>query len=330
MKKISPLILFLLAIAAYGQTPQKVFFNKKGEKCDERDAYVYQITKTPEALMAPGYPSNDEDTVTSVYFAGSDKICKEFACAGGYIRGQYKFYYENGRLKEIGFEDKGRPKGKVTRYYPTGAVQEMIEYPEKEISPYRIYNFLILEYHDSSGVQTVNEGNGLCRRYFFDVDSSNVTREEGELRNGLRDQEWTGFYNDTLYYKDKFSNGKFIEGVRYYKGSQIRYTEVERQPEYRGGMEALSRFLAKELRYPADARRSGVDGKAFVQFIVLKDGSVTDVKVIKGVSPSIDEEAAHVVSIMPNWDPGMQRGKPVKARFVLPIRFKLDVGRQRR
>jgi len=319
-----------MAIVAYGQIPQKVFFDKKGKRCEERDAYVYQMSDTPEAVLAPGYPSNDEDTIVTVYFAHGGKICHVNTCADGHIRGPYETHYENGRLKEVGFVDKGRPRGKITRYYPTGIVQEVIEYPEKEINPNTVDNFLILEYRDSSGIQMVNGGNGLCRRYFFNVDSSHVSCEEGLLRNGLRDQDWRGYENDTLYYKDKFSNGKFIEGIRYDHGREIRYTEVERQPVYPGGMEALARFVSKTLRYPKDARRFGVDGKAFVQFVVSADGMVTDVQIIKGVSPSIDEEAMRVVRLMPKWDPGVQRGKPVNARFVLPIRFKLDVGRQRR
>lgn len=103
------------------------------------------------------------------------------------------------------------------------------------------------------------------------------------------------------------------------------FTVVEQQPEYPGGMEAMSKFISKNLRYPSTARRMGVDGKVFVQFVVDKEGKISDVQVIKGVSADCDKEAVRVVQMMPAWKPGKQNGKAVKARFVLPIRFKLDV-----
>jgi len=103
------------------------------------------------------------------------------------------------------------------------------------------------------------------------------------------------------------------------------FTVVEQQPEYPGGMEAMAKFLQKNLRYPSTARRMGVDGKVFVQFVVDREGKISDVQVIKGVSADCDKEAIRVVQSMPAWKPGKQNGKAVKARFVLPIRFKLDV-----
>ena len=103
------------------------------------------------------------------------------------------------------------------------------------------------------------------------------------------------------------------------------FTVVEQQPEYPGGMEAMSKFIGKNLKYPSTARRMGVDGKVFVQFVVDKEGKISDVQVIKGVSADCDKEAVRVVQMMPAWKPGKQNGKAVKARFVLPIRFKLDV-----
>lgn len=102
------------------------------------------------------------------------------------------------------------------------------------------------------------------------------------------------------------------------------FTVVEQQPEFNGGYEAMINFIKKNLRYPASARRMGVDGTVFVQFVVGKDGSITDVKTIRGISADCDREAERVVKQMPAWKPGRQNGKPVFVRFVLPIRFKLN------
>jgi periplasmic protein TonB len=99
---------------------------------------------------------------------------------------------------------------------------------------------------------------------------------------------------------------------------------VEQQPEFEGGYEAMMNFIRKNMRYPASARRMGIDGTVFVSFVVGKDGSINDVKVIRGISADCDKEAVRVVQAMPPWKPGKQNGKPVFVRFNLPIKFKLN------
>ncbi len=93
-----------------------------------------------------------------------------------------------------------------------------------------------------------------------------------------------------------------------------------------GGNEALFKFLSDNIVYPKLAQDESYSGKVFVQFVIWKDGSVRDVKIIRGVSPSLDNEAIRVIKMMPNWKPGIQRGKLVNCRFTLPIYFKIDAG----
>ena len=102
------------------------------------------------------------------------------------------------------------------------------------------------------------------------------------------------------------------------------FTVVEQQPEFQGGLEAMMNFLRKNIRYPASARRMGVDGTVYVSFVVSKTGAISEVKVLRGLSADLDQEAVRVVSMMPPWRPGKQNGKPVFVRFVLPIKFKLN------
>ena len=101
------------------------------------------------------------------------------------------------------------------------------------------------------------------------------------------------------------------------------FTVVEQQPEFAGGYDAMIQFLGQNIRYPEDARAQGLEGTVYVNFIVEKDGAVTDVKVIRGVAPSVDQEAKRVVEMFPNWQPGKQNGEVVRVRFVIPIKFKL-------
>ena len=102
------------------------------------------------------------------------------------------------------------------------------------------------------------------------------------------------------------------------------FTVVEEMPEYVGGMNAFYRYIASEIVYPSEARKTGVQGKVFVQFVVEKDGSLTDVQAIKGIGEGCDDEAVRVVKNSPAFKPGEQRGKPVRVRMVVPITFKLN------
>ena len=101
------------------------------------------------------------------------------------------------------------------------------------------------------------------------------------------------------------------------------FTVVEQQPEYPGGYDSMLEFLRQNVRYPEDARAQGLEGTVYVSFIVEKDGAVTNPKVIRGVAPSVDQEAHRVVEMFPKWQPGKQDGQPVRVRFVMPIKFKL-------
>ena len=99
---------------------------------------------------------------------------------------------------------------------------------------------------------------------------------------------------------------------------------VEENPEFIGGMAKLYEYLGKNIQYPEMAKENGIQGKVFVQFVVWKDGTIKDVRVVKGVHKTLDSEAQRVVKSMPKWTPGRQRGTAVNARFTLPIKFRIS------
>lgn len=99
---------------------------------------------------------------------------------------------------------------------------------------------------------------------------------------------------------------------------------VEENPEFIGGMSKLYEYLGKNIKYPEMAKENGIQGKVFVQFVVWKDGTIKDIKVVKGVHKTLDSEALRVITRMPLWSPGKQRGKNVNARFTLPIKFRIS------
>lgn len=102
------------------------------------------------------------------------------------------------------------------------------------------------------------------------------------------------------------------------------FSIVEYQPSFPGGNGAFYKFVQKEMKYPSQARRMGIEGKVFVQFVVDTDGSLSGVQVIRGIGAGCDEEAIRVLKMAPKWNAGRQRGVPVKVRMTLPITFKLN------
>lgn len=99
---------------------------------------------------------------------------------------------------------------------------------------------------------------------------------------------------------------------------------VEQMPMFPGGDAALKKYLNENVKYPVVAQENGVQGRVVIGFIVEKDGSITDVKVVKSVDPSLDKEALRAVSNMPRWTPGKQNGQSVRVKYVVPVSFKLQ------
>ena len=99
---------------------------------------------------------------------------------------------------------------------------------------------------------------------------------------------------------------------------------VEQMPSFPGGPAALMKYLSENMRYPAVAEENGIQGRVTVQFVVEKDGSVTDVRTMKSVDPALDREAERVVKSMPKWIPGKQNGSAVRVKYFVPVVFRLQ------
>ena len=99
---------------------------------------------------------------------------------------------------------------------------------------------------------------------------------------------------------------------------------VEQMPSFPGGPSALMEWLSNNVKYPVVAQENGVQGRVVVSFVVERDGSITDVKVVRGVDPSLDKEASRVVRAMPRWIPGKQNGSAVRVKYNVPVAFRLQ------
>jgi TonB family protein len=104
-------------------------------------------------------------------------------------------------------------------------------------------------------------------------------------------------------------------------GDQV-FSLVEKQPEFAGGMDAMLKFLSSNIMYPAEAAKKNIEGRVVCQFVIAKDGTITNPKVLRSVDPLLDAEAIRVINQMPKWIPGEDKGKAVNVKYTLPILFR--------
>lgn len=107
------------------------------------------------------------------------------------------------------------------------------------------------------------------------------------------------------------------------QSNQSVYDAVEQMPEFPGGMPAMIEYLSANIKYPKDAIKQKVGGRVLVMFVVEPDGSLSNVSVARKVFPSLDAEAVRVVKSMPKWKPGIEKGRPVRVNFTLPVVFSI-------
>jgi protein TonB len=147
------------------------------------------------------------------------------------------------------------------------------------------------------------------------MDDIQVVEDKSEVKNEIQTQEFDEAQN-TEAPPVKVEEEKEEE-------EQKIFTIVENDPEFPGGMDALYKYLAENIKYPQLARDNGITGKVFVTFVVERDGSIANVKLLRDIGGGCGAEAIRVVKSMPKWNPGKQRGKAVRVQFNLPVNFTL-------
>jgi TonB family protein len=203
--------------------------------------------------------------------------------------GKAKWYFSNGRIKKEAFFEKNNPRGVMKTYYENGTPHS-----------YQIYGkdkYSFCQYWNSEGIPMLVNGTG------FVVEET----------------------SDFMYASHREVKDSTV--VASYSISEINqdtiYVLCDKAPEYKGGQKKFYKGLSEEFRYPAEARRFGVEGKVFVQFVVNEHGQTTDVKVLKGLGYGCDEAAMNAIRKQNKWIPANRKGKPVKCKMVIPMSFKL-------
>ncbi len=155
-----------------------------------------------------------------------------------------------------------------------------------------------------------------CRKAYEKPISNHRIETNWEDGNGSVIQEQPIF---NLDYRDSITP----DGKRVYSKNHV-FEIVEEAPSFPGGEKKIQEFLNLNLKYPESMVESNIQGRVFCQFIIEKDGSISDIQVVRSIHELLDNEAVRVINLMPNWIPGKQGGVPVKVRFTLPVQFKLQ------
>jgi TonB family protein len=305
----------------FAQDVTTEYFDRDGKPIEKEAADFYKVGKKVRSIRQYDTILSYVDTVKTFYAANNRLRSKAVFNSAGQLSGEYLEFHENGAIKERGSYSKGNVVGVVSTYYSNGKVKMVRRYPDEEKPAVRFepFYYQLLTYNDSTGKPLVLDGNGYC----VCVGEKPERVEDGLVKGGFREGLWKEHRNDSLILEEWYEGGKFIRGKRYDQGRVVSYDKFEIAPTYPEGMATLFQWISKTLKYPKEARKKQIEGTVFVGFVIKEDGTITNVKVAKGVHPLIDDEAVRVITMMEKWNPGVQRGKAVKVKYVLPLKFKL-------
>lgn len=272
----------------------------------------------------PIYELRDQRDTILRYFVGSHRLALKSSTANGLLDGPVEKYYPNGQIYELSKYDSGLRVDTIKRWHRNGGFMGLFVPTESqgEESLGKPALGRVITFYDSLGDQTVVNGTG----ELYSIHPINFEYEKGKVVNGYKDGLWEGgsILRGRIF-QEEYENGEFIEGNTVDdEGNRYYYKELEESAGFAGGIEAFYKFLSENLRYPRRAQRMGIQGRVFIFFIVEKDGSLSNIRVVKGIGAGCDEESVRVMSLSPKWNPGKQRGKVVRQAMIQNILFKFN------
>ncbi len=319
-------------------TGNLVFFNRKGDKWKKEAEMLY--VRKPALSQQPG---NKTQFTIGHYDDNARPFGQIYTIDSQGIVYDESFYDLDRKLVLLVFRNNNQlitrreiyndNKAIVTSWYDNGQVKGKQIRAHNQMTNTSLTPPQMLAYWDSTGSQLVNEGNGQLRttervESMVNPNQHTILTEQGLYEKGLKQGRWTGEHADGSYwYEEQYEKGLLQLGKTIYTGrtDTLQYTIEEQQPEFLGGMKGLSQFLAQTMRYPAEAQKSRVQGRVFVSFVINTDGNVGDVNVLKGIGFGCDEESVRVVKLTSgHWKPGIQRGRPVRVKYNIPLNFALQ------
>lgn len=227
-------------------------------------------------------------------------------------------FFENGvKSSELIATHKGK-KATLHEYYPDGKKKE-IKALDYEYSNTALFS-KTTDFWDKNGNKTITGGNG---KYIYEDQNKSIT---GEIKDGKKVNIWIEFdknteRTNTTHYNE---HGYFIKGETVFKSGEKRsFSEYETKPIPKKGYQHFADYMSKNFNPTFQAYKNKVSGKIILEFIVEKDGSITEIKLIQGLGHGLDEEAIRLLDSYEDWYPGQIQGKDVRARFTFPLAINL-------
>ncbi|MEK8179421.1 TonB family protein [Flavobacterium buctense] len=306
MKKLYFLfILFSNLFYAQNSEDRRVYLDSLFKETENSDSPYYRIiedenTNKEEYKFKTFYKSG------KVYIEGNTRSNKSIL-QNGFIT----TYFENGNRKEEYYSDKGSIAGNQTAWYENGNKKYVKDYFKEKNE--LISTVRILQFWDINNVQKVIDGNG-----YFEGEE-NHCYEKGKLQNGLRIGKWEGVDKRfKIKFEEDYENGKLIKGVSMDSVSNEQsYTSVRESAKPRKGYEHFYKYIGKKFRFTKKTERQS--GKIVLSFIVEKNGTISDIKVLKSAGEELDNEAIRLIESYPDWEPGKYRGRIVRVHYTIPI-----------
>jgi antitoxin component YwqK of YwqJK toxin-antitoxin module len=307
-KRILLISLMALGVSqAFAQTKNvtTIYMANSGDivESKEKADFVRQIL--------PPDPEVDKktSTVLDFYMNGNKKLIAHTRDAGTSesLYGSYIEYFKDGNRKSIRNYNNGAIVGDAVFYYPNGQTY------------YTTNNNRIVQSFDANGNAIAENGNG---RWVIYNDNFKVIAE-GAIVNGKQNGEWTGFDANGVKTTGIYKNGTLVSGNLFANDNKVyeNCKDFDTQASFCGGEEKLGNFLSRNTRHSKSIQSKNIDGSVLMNFIIEKDGSLSNIKVAKGISADIDAEAVRVLENSPKWQPGVLYGVARRVSYMLPISF---------
>jgi antitoxin component YwqK of YwqJK toxin-antitoxin module len=305
-------ILFFLLISnivsAQDSEVRKVYLDSLFKEIESTEGAYYRVVEDEN--------SQKEEYNFKIFYK-SGKIYKEGKTRSATSlleSGLITLFYENGNKKEQYSITKGNLYDTRISWYENGVKKSVKEYYKEKTDIKSTEK--ILQFWNPDNVQKVIDGNG-----FFE-DEENGCYEKGILQNGVRVGKWEG--NDTKFhitFKEEYENGKLINGVSIdSSGLENRYTIIQEGAKPRKGYEHFYNYIGKKFKF--NKTTEGISGKIILSFVVEKDGSISDIRILRSAGEGLDNESIRLIKAYPDWEPGKYRGKNARILFSIPITIK--------
>jgi len=290
MKPILLTILFIfvpkLCISQISENNQKIYLDSLWKETTEGNHKYYRII-APYDSQKKLYNIKDYNKFGVLLIDGNSKTTDAFVKEGEFV-----YYYDNGNKKCAENYNNNKSIGKSEQWYENGNKKSEGEYFE---SQKRINNdYKLYQYWNPEGKQTIIDGNG----YYEEIGEDYA--DSGNIKNGLKEGTWKGEYSKKHKYVEEYKNNV-----------------LESRPEPKGGIGDFYQYIGKNFTVPKEYEN--LKGKIITTFIVDKDGTIIEPKIIKSVNETLDQEAIRVLTSFEKWIPAKQRGQYVRVLYSIPI-----------